>query len=323
MSLDTDVVMDRRLLRRKLTFWRVVAISAVILAIAAAGWTVGRRTGLIPGLEHVARIEVKGVITQNAEVIRMIDRIRQNRYARALVVTIDSPGGTVAGSEALYQAIRSVAAVKPTVAVVEGQAVSGGYIAAIATDHIVSRETSLTGSIGVIVQVPNVVRLLDHLGVRVDAVRSTPLKANPSGLEPTSPEAIAALREIVADSYTWFQRIVRERRAMSEDEVRTASDGRVFAGNRALSMKLIDTIGGETEARTWLASRGVARTLPIQRYRPSSTTPTSLIGTLAAPLLEAAGLTAFAERLRTTGVATQVELTALDGLLAVWQPPSP
>lgn len=323
MSLETDVVMDRRLLRRKLTFWRVVAISAVILAIAAAGWTVGRRTGLIPGLEHVARIEVKGVIMQNAEVIRMIDRIRQNRYARALVVTIDSPGGTVAGSEALYQAIRSVAAVKPTVAVVEGQAVSGGYIAAIATDHIVSRETSLTGSIGVIVQVPNVVRLLEHLGVRVDAVRSTPLKANPSGLEPTSPEAIAALREIIADSYSWFQRIVRERRAMSEDEVRTASDGRVFAGNRALSMKLIDTIGGEAEARTWLASRGVARTLPIQRYRPSNTSPTSLIGTLAAPLLEAAGLTVFAERLRTTGVATQVELTALDGLLAVWQPPSP
>lgn len=323
MSLDTDVVMDRRLMRRKLTFWRVVAVAAIILAIGTAGWTVGRRTGLIPGLQHVARIEVRGVITQNAEVIRMIDRIRQNRYASALVVTIDSPGGTVAGSEALYQAIRAVAAVKPTVAVVEGQAVSGGYIAAIATDHIVSRETSLTGSIGVIVQVPNVARLLEQVGVRVDAVRSTPLKANPSGLEPTSPEALAALREIVSDSYSWFQRLVRERRSMSEDEVRTASDGRVFAGNRALSMKLIDTIGGESEARAWLAGRGVARNLPVQRYRPASTTPTSLIGTLAAPLMEAAGLTAFAERLRATGVTTQVELTALDGLLAVWQPPTP
>ncbi|QCI66658.1 signal peptide peptidase SppA [Phreatobacter stygius] len=322
MPLDTDAVLDRRLLRRKLTFWRVVAGIVAVAGLATAGFYGARSAGYF-ATRHVARIEVRGLITQNAEVLRMIEAIGRNDSARALVVSIDSPGGTVAGSEALYLALRQVAAKKPTVAVVDGMAASGGYIAALAADHIVTRETSITGSIGVIVQFPNVVQLLETVGVKVEAVRSAPLKATPSGVEPTSPEAIAALREIVTDSYQWFQRLVKERRGLNDEQLRVAADGRAFSGVRARDMRLVDTIGGEDEARGWLAGRGVSRDLAIRTYRPSRRGTLPFVNVAAAALVDAVGLSDLGERLRSSGIIAGIERSALDGLLVVWQPPSP
>jgi protease-4 len=323
MPLETDAVLDRRLLRRKLTFWRVVSVLVAIVALSTAGYFGARRFGLLPGGQHVARIEIRGVITQNADTIRMIEAIGRNTNVRALVVTIDSPGGTVAGSEALHTAIRRVGAVKPAVAVIEGTAASGGYIAALATDHIVTRETSITGSIGVIAQFPNVAHLLETWGVRVEAIRSAPLKATPSGIEPTSPEALAAMREIVTDSYQWFQRMVKDRRGLSDEELNVVSDGRIFTGRRARELKLVDGIGGETEARAWLATRGVPANMAIRLYRPTRQNNFSLLTSMTASVADAAGLSDWAERLRASSVVTQIERSALDGLLAVWQPPTP
>ncbi|MCZ8313655.1 signal peptide peptidase SppA [Phreatobacter sp.] len=323
MPLETDAVLDRRLLRRKVTFWRVLAIGVAVIAVLAVGLVGAQRAGWLGSLDHVARVEVRGVITQNANLIRTIEGLGRNRNVRAVIVTIDSPGGTVAGSEALYTAIRGVAAAKPTVAVIEGTAASGGYIAAIGADHIVSRETSVAGSIGVIAQFPNVVRLLETIGVRVEAIRSTPLKAMPSGVEPTSPEALAALREIITDSYVWFQRIVKDRRGLTDAELATVADGRVFVGTRAQRLKLVDTIGGEREARTWLASKGVPTEMRVQLHRPAARTDLTWFGAAASGLAEAAGLTEWAENLRSSSLAVQVERTSLDGLLALWQPPTP
>lgn len=323
MPLETDAVLDRRLLRRKLTFWRILAVLIAIVGMSAAGYFGARRLGVIPGAQHVARIEIRGVIGASADTVRTIEAIGRNANVRALVVTIDSPGGTVAGSEALHTAIRGVAAVKPTVAVIEGMGASGGYIAALATDHIVTRETSITGSIGVIAQFPNVARLLDSWGVRVEAIRSAPLKATPSGVEPTSPEALAAMREMVVDSYGWFQRLVKDRRGLSDEELRVVSDGRIFIGRRARELKLTDRIGGEAEARAWLATRGVPASMAIRLYRPTRQGNLSLLTSLTASVVEAAGITGWAEHLRASSVVTQVERSALDGLLAVWQPPTP
>jgi protease-4 len=323
MPLETDAVLDRRLLRRKVTFWRALSILAVIVGVTVAGIAGAQRFGWVAPLEHVARIEVRGVIAQNANLVRTIEALGRNRNVRAVIVTIDSPGGTVAGSEALYTAIRSVAAVKPTVAVVEGTAASGGYIAAIGTDHIVTRETSIAGSIGVVAQFPNVVKLLDTLGVRVEAIRSSPLKAMPSGVEPTSPEAIAALREIITDSYDWFQRIVKERRGLTDDQLRIVADGRVFVGRRARDLRLIDQIGGEREARAWLATRGVPTSVRVQLHRPAAATDLSWLRSVSGSLAEAVGLTEWADRIRSSALAVQIERSSLDGLLALWQPPTP
>src|SRR5438270_3852032 len=212
MSLDSDVIVDRRRIRRKLTFWRVTAALVAIAAVAIVGVVVspGGR-GALTTSGSIARINIEGLIRSDQERVEALERLENSRAA-AVIVHINSPGGTTAGSEQLYDALVRLKAKKPLVVVVQGLAASGGYITAIASDHIVAQQTSLVGSIGVLFQFPNVGDLLGKLGVKMEAVKSTPLKAAPDGYEPTSPEARAALDSIIQDSYSWFKGIVRDRR---------------------------------------------------------------------------------------------------------------
>ena len=150
----------------------------------------------------------------------------KNPSAAAVVVHINSPGGTTAGSEQLYDALVRLKAKKPLVVVVEGLAASGGYITAIAADHIVAQQSSLVGSIGVLFQYPNFTELMKTVGVKVEEVKSSPLKAAPNGFEPTSPEARAALDSLVKDSYAWFRGLVKERRGMDDALLEKVADGR-------------------------------------------------------------------------------------------------
>ncbi|MGL4728010.1 MAG: S49 family peptidase, partial [Bosea sp. (in: a-proteobacteria)] len=185
MPHDADLLADRRRIRRKLSLWRGLAAMAGLVALAAIGWRIaGDRAGTALDTRHIARITVSGVITGEKRTLEMIDRIAKSNAAAA-IIKIDSPGGTVSGSEALYEALRKLNTRKPTVAVVDGVAASGGYIAALASDRIVARQTALVGSIGVLMQYPNVAKLLDNWGIKVEIQRSTPLKAAPSGVEPT------------------------------------------------------------------------------------------------------------------------------------------
>ncbi|HUG61394.1 MAG TPA: S49 family peptidase, partial [Methylomirabilota bacterium] len=185
MSLDADLIVDRRRMRRKLTFWRAVTVAVAAIAVVGLGVALtGDRTGLTGPGGSIARISIEGLIRSNRQRVEALDRLGRSS-ATAVIVHVNSPGGTVAGSEQLHGALMRLKAKKPTVVVVDGVAASGGYIAAMASDHILAQESSLVGSIGVIFQYPNVHELLKTLGVKVEAVRSTPLKAAPSGFEPT------------------------------------------------------------------------------------------------------------------------------------------
>ena len=157
----------------------------------------------------IARVHIDGLIRSDADRVEALERLENSRAA-AVVVHINSPGGTTAGSEQLYDALTRLKAKKPLVVVVEGLAASGGYITAIAADHIVAQQTSLVGSIGVLFQFPNFTDLLKTVGVKVEEVKSSPLKAAPNGFEPTSPEARAALDSLVKDSYAWFRGLVKD-----------------------------------------------------------------------------------------------------------------
>ena len=181
---------------------------------------------------------------------------------------INSPGGTTAGSEQLYDALVRLKAKKPLVVVVEGLAASGGYITAIASDHIVAQQSSLVGSIGVLFQYPNFTELLKTVGVKVEEVKSSPLKAAPNGFEPTSPEARAALDALVKDSYAWFRGLVKERRGMDDALLEKVADGRVFTGRQAVDLKLVDQLGDEKTAVAWLvAEKKVKADLPVRDYK--------------------------------------------------------
>ena len=204
MTLDPDVIVDRRRLRRKLTFWRVGAAVIAIAAIAAvAVVTLPPGQWMEPGVGYIARIKVTGLIRGNDDRTEALERLSHSS-AKAVIVHLDSPGGTTAGSEQLYDSLRRLQAKKPMVVVVDGLAASGAYIAAMASDHVIALDTSLVGSIGVLFQYPNFTDLLKTIGVNVETIKSSPLKAAPSGFEPTSPEARAAIAAIVGDSYAWF-----------------------------------------------------------------------------------------------------------------------
>ena len=156
MSLDADLIVDRRRMRRKLTFWRVLAVFIAVVAIVARHRhrRAARRAGLTAGGDHIARVKITGLIRNDQERVDSLERLAKSRSAKAVIVHIDCPGGTTAGSEQLHEALRHVAAAKPLVVVVDGLAASGGYIAAMSADHIVAQETSLVGSIGVLFQYP-------------------------------------------------------------------------------------------------------------------------------------------------------------------------
>lgn len=318
MSSDADLLADRRSLRRKLTLWRLLAAFGVVAAAIVAGlaWT-GRAPGTI-SQAHIARVTISGFISGDRRTLELIKSLEESRAA-AVLVKIDSPGGTVTGSEALYDALRLLAAKKPVVAVVDGLAASGGYIAAMGSDRIVARQTSLVGSIGVLFQIPNVGQLMNTIGVKLEEVKSSPLKAAPNGFEPTSPEARAALQRVVDDNYDWFKRLVRERRKLAETEISIVSDGRVHSGRQGLALKLVDEIGGEPEAIAWLErEKGVAKDLKVRDWRRRSESSSFNLWSMSESLARAAGFEAAASII--ARAAEQPVGLRLDAPLALWQP---
>ena len=298
MSLDSDVIVDRRRMRRKLTFWRVVAALIAIAAIVVLGAvaTPGGRGALVSS-GWIARVNIEGLIRSDHERVAALEQLEKSKAA-AVVVHINSPGGTTAGSEQLYNSLVRLKAKKPLVVVVEGLAASGGYITAIAADHIVAQQSSLVGSIGVLFRFPNFTELLKTVGVKVEEVKSSPLKAAPNGFEPTSPEARAALDALVKDSYAWFRGLVKERRGMDDQLLEKVADGRVFTGHQAIDLKLIDELGDEKTAVAWLvAQKGVKADLPVRDYKlDAAVWRPGFLRAAASITLDALGLNAIARQ---------------------------
>jgi protease IV len=322
MSLDSDVIVDRRRIRRKLTFWRVLAVIIAIGAIAVIGALAspGAR-GTFTSSGSIARINIEGLIRSDQERVEALEQLAKSQAA-AVVVHINSPGGTTAGSEQLYDSLVRLKAKKPLVVVVEGLAASGGYITAIAADHIIAQQTSLVGSIGVLFQIPNVGEFLKTVGVKVEEVKSSPLKAAPNGFEPTSPEARDALDALVKDSFAWFKGLVKDRRGMDDAQLAKVADGRVFTGRQAVDLKLIDQLGDEKTAIAWLESqKGVKKDLPVRDYKLSPRFgDLTFLRTAASVTLEALGLGAIAHQIEQAGLAQAVDRLSLDGMLALWHP---
>jgi len=301
MSLDTDALIDRRRLKRRLTVWRVAAVLA-LLAVALVA--VGQR-GEAPWVKsHVARLSVEGVIADDRARDAALKALAEDSNVKALIVYIDSPGGTVVGGETLYARLREVAAKKPVVATLGTLAASGGYMAAIGADYILARNGTVTGSIGVLMQTAEFTGLMDKLGIEMEAIKSGPLKAVPSPFEELTPDGREATREVVMDMYEMFVGMVADRRGLARDVALKLGDGRVYTGRQAVENKLVDAIGGEAEARDWLAeTQGIARATPVREVkiaRPSDSLP-GLLGRVAGKAL-------FSERL------------TLDGLVSLWHP---
>ena len=297
-NLDPDRLLDRRRLKRGVAVWRALAVVALValVLVAAAPF-------VFDGGERVARLWISGLIEDDPARDRLVTELRDDDAVRAVVLRIDSAGGTVVGGEALYLSLRSLAEAKPVVAVLGTTATSAAYMAALAADHVLAREASLTGSIGVLFQTAEFTALLEEIGVRAEAIRSGPLKAKPTPYEQLDNPTRSAMRSVVTDVYESFLRLVIERRSLDRETAVTLADGRVFTGSQAVEAGLVDAIGGEEEARAWLARvHGVPETIPTADV--TSQSDEGLLGTIDAALK------------RTLPART----LALDGLIAVWHP---
>lgn len=323
MSLTNDYLIDRRRLRRKLSYWRIAAVVALIIAALAVYGRYGV-DGAGPAARltpHIARLSINGLITGDKETVDLVKSIGDSQ-ASAVLLTIDSPGGTTTGAEKLYDELRRLSAKKPVVAVVGTLAASGGYIAAIAADAIVARGNSLVGSIGVLFQFPNAHRLLETVGVKVEEVKSSPLKAAPNGYEPTSEAAREAIAALVVDSYDWFKGLVKERRKLDDEELAKIADGRVFTGRQGVPLKLVDLIGGEREAIEWLeTNKGVAKKLPVRDWKKKSRLEQFGLVESLSGAARTFGLGSLADVLEQG--ARMAEKGMLDGMVAIWQAPLP
>ncbi len=314
MSNSADYIVDRRHLRRQVGFWRIAAFVAVAVAILAAAWRFYGPAGLQQ--PHIARLSISGLITGDDATLKLIRRVADSKAAAA-ILTIDSPGGTTEGSEVLYDELRRLAQKKPVVAVVGSMAASGAYIAALGADRIFVRGNSIVGSIGVLVEYPNVSGLMDKVGVKLESIKSSPLKASPNGFEPTSDEARAAMAALVQDSFAWFKDLVKDRRRMSDDELARVDDGRVFTGRQGVPLKLADQIGGEREAIQWLETeKGVAKNLPVRDWRPDAGWTGVRLSSVAASAADAFGLPAIGAAIR---AGASIGGAPVDGLVSIWQ----
>jgi protease-4 len=303
MALDVDLLLDRRRLKRRLILWRTLAVIAGVIAVLAGL----RGAGLGGGLPHIARLNVNGIITEDHKLLDAVHAAGEDSNVKALIVSIDSPGGSVSGGEALYHVISGVAANKPVVAVMGGLAASAGYMIAMPANRVFASESTITGSIGVLMETGEVSGLLGKLGVTAEALTSGPLKDQPSYTRPLTPEGREVLHGLVMDLYDQFVGMVAAGRHMEPDAVRALADGRAYTGRQALKLGLIDAIGDERDAQAWLeTAKSLPKKLPVQDITTTTLTGRMLTSELS-PFFDSLWKSVISQRVM------------LDQPLALWQ----
>ena len=313
MSNDIDHILNHISLKKSRRRWRVLAvlaIAALVIGMIAAG-NYEKSLGA-----HVARLDVEGLITGDERQLQLIRDMAKDDDVKAMIIRIDSPGGTTVGSEALYEELRKFGDKKPVVAVMDSVAASGGYITALAADKIYARGNTITGSIGVIFTYPDVSQLLNTVGVKMEEVKSGELKAEPSGTHPVPEKARVVMQEMVTDGFNWFKGLVRDRRKLDAATVDRLSDGRVYSGRQALAEKLIDGLGTEVEAREWLAKeKSVDAKLETVTRKPPPVKGDSQFYIPVGQAVDSLG-----ELFGLKGLQRKVEAAKMDGMLVLWQP---
>ncbi len=318
MSVESEMLVERRQVRQRLTLWRLLAVALGVLALVvmvARGEKSSSRHG-----DHIARVDISGMILDDRKQQKLLKDLKESDKVKAVILRINSPGGTTAGGEALYLRIRELVDKKPVVAVFGTVAASAAYMAGIGADHIVTRGSTITGSVGVIVQWPDVSGLLDKLGVRMEELKSGKLKATPNPLIKTDKDNLGPMEEMVSDTFKWFIDLVIERRKIHAEEVPGLIEGRVYTGRQAVKYGLADEIGGEDEALKWLQNKKkIDADLPVVQRKKKQELLFNPLAAMAHNLAANLGLQQLAALLSTPAGLGSVEDRM--GLMSIWQLP--
>lgn len=267
--MKPDYIIDRMRLHKQLANWRLLAIFTSFVLVVLFYISGEKHAPSVIDGQHIARISINGPIMYNTYDFEKIKALQSNKSIKAIILHINSPGGSVAGSEALYNSLRKLSSSnKPMVAVMEEFATSGGYMAALAADYIVAYNSTLTGSIGVISTGLEVTELAEKLGVTFYNFKSSPLKGGPSMEEKLTPEMRLSIEGLVKEMYVIFCNIVSTRRGIPMNKLSAIADGRSYTGTQALKLGLIDAIGDEDVALQWLKNhKKIDQNLKIFNYK--------------------------------------------------------
>lgn len=265
MTFERDFYEERRRKWRRSAFWRGFFL-AVLLFVIVFTLAIFLPNGY-PSGPQIARFEIYDVIYEDPERERLLSELAYNEDVAAVLLRIDSPGGTTVGAETIFANIRTISERKPVVVVMGEVAASGGYIAAIAGDYLIARGNTLTGSIGVIMEYPDVTGLMETVGVQMQTVRSSDVKGGSSPFRPTTAAETEENEVLVNDAFQWFRGLVAERRNLDGADLDAVTTGGAFSGRQALQFGLIDAIGGEVEALGYLESlHPDFATLPVETW---------------------------------------------------------
>jgi protease-4 len=305
MALDADTLLDRIQLKQQLMRWRTLAIVALVLCgVILINRQVGESVVIS---DYVARVEINGVIEDNGYRIDRLNKLKNNNAVAAILVYINSPGGTAVGGEELYTTLKRISEVKPVVVLMRDLCASAGYMTAIGADYLIAREGTLTGSVGVIMQTIEATKLAESWGIEPVIIKSGDNKASPNPLEKFTPSRRAMAEKVVEDFYRFFFTLVVDERGLNEQQQELIRDGRVFTGRQALEAGLVDALGGETEALAWLEKEHDISSDTEVKYYSLVREKNSLFTTLN-------------QSAEWLAKQTTKLPAGLDGLQAVWQP---
>ncbi len=258
-----DYIIDRGKLKAKINKWRTLAFIAFALAVFSFFATCSsggmQKNKMLLNQKYIARINVNGLIAHDVYTIKALNELKDDNNVKAVIVFIDTPGGSPVGGESIYNALRKISVHKPVAAVL-------GDIA-IGADYIVAHNSTLTGSIGVYLQSYEFTGLAEKIGIKFESFKSSPVKGSPMPTEVVTPEVRHMLNETVQDINSIFLGLVTTRRAISEEYLPMIESGRVFTGRQAVGLGLVDKIGDEDDAVSWLVSqKNVSPNLQVLDY---------------------------------------------------------
>ena len=232
--------------RRQSIIKRLLIIVIVILLTVTASLQFRQKENFI------AKITVEGIIKDRNDILQQLKDLDNDQNVKGLITIINSPGGTYVGSKEIHESIKKLSKKIPTVAYMREMATSGGYLVSLSSDRIFGNEGTITGSIGVILQTADISQLLGKLGINPVIIKSGDLKAVPNPAEEIDEKKLNYLKDIIKKMQTEFLHLVKKSRDISSSTLSLVSDGRIVTGKQAKELKLIDAVGTENDALSWL-----------------------------------------------------------------------
>jgi protease IV len=266
-----------------------VLVLIFFVAVFFYAYMTGGEAGVLSALggDSVGVVQVEGTIGDSRDIIETLKHYGETSGVKAIVLRVDSPGGAVAPTQEIYEEIEKLKKKKPVIASFGGMAASGGYYIGSACDQIVANPGTLTGSIGVIMELGNIEELLKKIGVQGYSVKSGANKDIGSPLKPLTPEGRAILQGLVNNVHGQFISAVAKGRKLPEEKVKELADGRVYSGEQAKELGLVDVLGNMEDAVDLAAKRVGIKGKPQVIY--SRTEQKGLLGVISSTWLR--GLT--------------------------------